>query len=258
MSEIVTISQLQEQSDDTVLSSQLLWDLQLPPSLDLDTIGVNIDRLRLMHRIGGIGCSVIKGYQGDRTEFTPGISGINTDGTAIASRAGVSKKAEEYKQSHIELDDCRIRPPYNQILAIHRVNKAALADTISDKVRSGNSREALWSEQLDKIIRSSVQKSAKDNLVGRPSLPFRLLYAQSLAYDAFAIGYYHRPILNAIYSGSYAAFLGLHSLRNKSLFDDTLIGKRRWSASIFDEYQVDRYIAVKSISLIPGLITNIK
>jgi len=173
MPEIVPVTHFTEPADENI-AAPVCWDVSLPPSIDANRIGINMGRLRKLHRLGGIASSVVTSYQGPREEYTPDISGVNADGTAVAARTGTLKKAEDSRTGLQEAFDQRIRPPYNKIIASNAVNKAALADRVSDKVRAGASDpEEIWAVELDKIIRSSLRYAAKRNLVGRSPLAIR-------------------------------------------------------------------------------------
>ncbi|HVX23827.1 MAG TPA: hypothetical protein VG992_00580 [Candidatus Saccharimonadales bacterium] len=233
--------------------SSLLWSFTLPPSVDADRIEVNIDRLQRLHRVGGMAASIVYDYQGERTEFTPGISGINSDGTALATRAGVTKKAEQTSTQKLDLFPPGVISSCGQILAIHGINKAEKASMVSDRVREGEVPEKVWANELDKSVRQSLRQAGKEHLIARPRRPLQALYASILLMNAVnAVEGYELSTL--VYAGVWASVVGLESMRNKAVFGNTLLDHRRWSMSFYSDYQIDRYVALNAMTRVPRLI----
>src|SRR5665647_842313 len=148
----------------------LVWGLNVPASVDAERLVINMAALQRYQRVGAIGSSVVLEYQGEQTEFTPGVSGINADGSAIATSAGTIKKADKSKSDVI--DPIGI-PQYaaqefGKPVILHYLNKAEMAQNISDIVRNrGQSHEEAWASQIDVSLRDSFRKSGREHLVGR-------------------------------------------------------------------------------------------
>ena len=240
-------------SEEVPPDTELLWELQLPPALDAERILVNVDRLHRIHKLGGIGMSHVMGYQGERTEFTPGISGMNLDGTAVASRAGILKEAEESNSKSYKID-ARMRASYDLSLAVHEVNKAALADTISDKIKGSKDREKVWASELDGILRSSLRAESKKILVSHATAEDAIFGSCSVLNPLYyaVTGNY---IVEAVVSTCYGLTLAAESISNYKKFGSFLLSQRRWSLSIFGTFQPDRFVVASAVSRIPGLIT---
>lgn len=49
----------------------VLWQFELPESLDQEKIVLNTGYLGLLQKIGAVSCSIVSSYQGERSEFTP-------------------------------------------------------------------------------------------------------------------------------------------------------------------------------------------
>lgn len=239
--------------DELAYNLQLQWDLQMPPSLDVDRIVVNVDRLHRVQKLGGIGMSIVTGYQGERTEYTPGISGMNMDGTAIASKAGTLKAAEEFKSRSFKIDD-RMRAPYDSAVAVHEVNKAALADTISDKMMGSKDREKVWATELDSVLRRSLRAESKKILVSQATIAEAIFGGNSVFYPLYdiAVGSY---VGEAVSSSCYGLILAMDSYYNYKKYGSSMLSQRRWSLSLFGEFQPDRYVVASAVSRIPGLIS---
>lgn len=176
MSEFVAITNLPDvhniSLDDMVAHKlpPLLWDLHVPPAVDAERLEVNMTMLKRYQRVGAISSSAVLEYQGETTQFTPGIAGINADGSAIATKSGVLNRAERSKGELF--DDLNIPPrfsgEYGRPLMLHKINKAELASKISDEVREhGKTREQAWARQLDLGMRESFRKGGKEHLVLR-------------------------------------------------------------------------------------------
>lgn len=154
-------------TEERPVENGLVWDFNLPPLLDADRLVINTRRLALMQRIGGIATSVVQDYQGDRSDFTPGIAGINGDGTALATKAGTYKEAEAHKENKIDLFDRPMSARFGKIVSSHLLNKAEIAANVSEKVGKGITREQAWAEELDENLRTSIHQVSKENLTGR-------------------------------------------------------------------------------------------
>lgn len=254
MSEFVPVTELGEGSQD----SQIRWNFTLQPSIDAERISINLDRLHRLHRIGGIAASVVFDYQGDRSEYTPGISGINSDGTAIASKTGTAHKAEETKTNTFDLFPPNLERQFGKVAVAHGINKAELASTISDKVRkNGGEREKLWASQLDQALRHSLRDAGKENLIRRNPFYVRLLDSMWVGGGtgmlANQILTQHPNPLFVIYPAVWSFGLGMQMRSNRRLFGESLIQNRRWSL-VPDSFQPDRYVAMSALSRVPGLI----
>src|SRR5437773_240279 len=71
-----------------ISSPKVSINLNLPPWIDPDKIGLNLNRLETFCRIGGIGHLIIAGVTGEETSSTvPMIVGMNEQGGAYAGKA---------------------------------------------------------------------------------------------------------------------------------------------------------------------------
>lgn len=254
MSEYVPVTELDELTPETPVR----WNFSLPPSIDAERITLNISRLNTLHRIGGVAGSVIYDYQGERTEYTPGITGINADGTAAATTAGAVHKAEETDTNLLELFPPFIQRQYGKVIAAYGLNKAEMVSTISDAVRSGKTdREQIWAQQLDKTLRTSVRKAGRENLITRNPLFIKALdtfwLTSGISVYATDILSQHVNPWDAAFPFAWSVNLGVQLLTNRLQTGDTLIKERRWSMAP-NGFQPDRYIALSALSRYHGLV----
>lgn len=117
-------------------------DMELPPHVDQDRLELNVLHLRAIHRAGAITASVVGSYEGDITQSTPSVVGINADGSAIAGRSAVTKKAQKSKQflGDVEYADSE----FGWTVLAHRVNRPEAADMVVERTRKGESSEKAW------------------------------------------------------------------------------------------------------------------
>lgn len=236
------------------IPADLFWQFNLPPNINEADIKVNFGRLLTMHRIGGIAMSAVASFQGDQTEFTPGIAGVNSDGSALATRAGITKKAEPDMTASTDAFSHLLSPIYGQVIATHRFNKTEMSSRVSDAVKEGKTRESAYADQLDVALRRSIKKVGRENLLDRDSTYTKAVW---LCYSALigAASVDSAPDTVSIYTLLYGLKIVSDSIHNKLAFDDDLLRQRRWSVVSCDSYQPDRYLALAALCALPGLIS---
>ncbi len=267
MSEFVTIANLLNLADVDpvdILDHALppvIWNMYTPPEIDTDRIILNVSAVQRYHRVGAMSSSIVIEHQGDRTEFTPGVSGINPDGSAIATRAGVVQKADKSRTACLDPLDIppSVRHIFGKPIVVHSLNKPEMAQNISSLVRSGKSREAAWANQLDAGLRDSFRRAGKEHLMNRQPKLFNHLdyslfgiWGGSIANDTLSG---HATAFNAIlWTSIQAAFTGWEAVNLKRLTGSTHIDQKRWSL-FFSGQQSDRYVALYGLSRVSRLIT---
>ena len=256
-----TYSDLLDQS-----APPLLWELKVPPSIDAERIQVNMTRLASYHRIGAFSTSVVTEYQGERTVFTPGVSGINMDGSAIATKAGVTQKADRSTNDLIQDPNVPsfLWNEFGKAAALHNINKAELAQKSANKKLSSHgdlTREKAWAIELDGALRESFRNVTKSHLVNQTGKIQRYVdyTAFSVWAGSYGIGLLESGGENALISpfiflGTQTLFTSLAALRARHETGSTLLDKKRWSI-FYSSHQSDRYIALNGLSRLPGLIT---
>ncbi len=132
---------------------------------DADRICFNISALRRYQHVGAIGSSIVLEYQGNVSNSTPNISGINSDGTAIASKVAVEHKADMSKSDmyYPPSIPAILRADYGKPVVVHRLNKPEIARLISEDTGYGRelSREEVRSNKLDASFRDSFCHAEK-------------------------------------------------------------------------------------------------
>ncbi|MDB5184593.1 MAG: hypothetical protein JWN38_401 [Candidatus Saccharibacteria bacterium] len=266
MAEYVSLSDLAEATAQEESPYDVDWHFAMPPSVDTERIQLNISRLDMLSRIGGIGSNVVRGYQGDVSQYTPGIGGVNADGTAMASRA-VSVTKAQTRNTGSSRDHDILPAHYDTITADHAINRAEMASQITDKIREGTTPEKAWAQLLDSELRGSVRTAGIRFLV--PPRRERLDMLNK-ALDIFYMGYVPCSLglfgydisqgvagLDTLPLGMttivYSVTIGLDSLSNKAHFGRTLLELRRWSIGAWG-HQYDRALALNGLSRVPGLL----
>lgn len=235
----------------------------MPPSVDAARLRLNMDALKRYHRVGAMSSGIVLEYQGDTTDFTPDVSGINADGSAIASRAGVLKKADKSKPAVIDpLDIPRYASrEFGKPVVVHRLNKPEMAQNISDGVcNRGQTREEAWAQQIDASLRDSFRRAGRKHLKRRADLlAANVDYVICGAVGAFmaadaASG--HVPISGALaWAGGQGVITGVQAAWLKRDTGSTHLSEKRWSL-LFSQHQPDRYLALKGLSRVYPLVST--
>ncbi len=243
-------------------AAPLLWGVHLPPSVDAERLQFNVGALERVQRVGAVATCLVTEYQGDRSEFTLGVTGINADGTGIASSVGTCRPAEKSKVSHIDdpaIPDNRIiRSSFGKAILQQSLNKAELASKVSDEIRSGKSREDAWARQLNSAFAISFRAGSKEHLMGHCSkllLPLDYLFYAGYGYAiASAVAAGHTTSLPLLYAGAQAVVTGRDALYNIKATGDTLLSEKRWSLFMRD-HQSDRYAALSAMSRLATFVS---
>lgn len=120
----------------------LVWDMDLPPHVDLERLQLNVPRLRAMHRAAAVTASVVTSHEGNVTETTPNIVGVNPDGSAIAGKSGVTKKAKRSRQFNQGVD--YIDSEFGWTALAHSINRPEAADMVVERTSDGQTSEIAW------------------------------------------------------------------------------------------------------------------
>lgn len=247
----------------------VIWDFGLPPTVDTARLQLNLSALRRLHVVGALSSSVICAYQGETTSFTPGVSGVNSNGTAIASSAGTLLKAEKSKSDLIEL--VPIPPMFagqvGKPIAVHRINKAEMAQNISQAIRETHkSKEEAWAEGLSDSLHHSFRNLGKQHLLHHTHRAGR--YVDYALYGVLGFAFFnHISQGNPSLSGELytpASWLALQSMRTimdasllKKMTGYSRIDEKRWSLFAWG-HQADRYLALSALNSTTSLIKSRK
>lgn len=236
------------------------WDFALPETIDKDRIHLNAWAVRRLHKVGAFSGAVVLDYQGEQTTFTPGVSGINADGSAIASKAGVLQEAP--KSTAKLVDDPDIPSPfrhtYGRSVAVLKVNKTEAVSNISDRIREkGVTREEAWAHVLNTSIRDAYNQAAREHLVDRT-----WGFLRRFEYAAFSIvgATMTSSIVEGrgtvdplIWAGLQAAVTSIDGKLLKDITGGSHIRDKRWSVFLRG-HQSDRYVAFRVASVATPLL----
>ena len=169
------------------LSDKLMVNLNLPPYVDRDRIGIDLERIHRLCRIGGIGRILLIGNSGQETSHTvPQLVGFNSDGSALASKAVAIVSAPVFDQKVVQNGN-RTDSRVVDIMVNANIDEIGL--------RVADSREGLrsaseWAKQLDGGLKKTVRKVGTSNVIrNRPYLwpDFGAVYS-STATVIFSLG----------------------------------------------------------------------
>jgi hypothetical protein len=261
MAEFLSLAAIQDperfDKGDDLEESAVRWALPLPAHLDTEKIQLNMSRLSTFHKVGAFTASIVAEYQGETTE-SHSVAGINPDGSATAGKSKTIKAPESDSSiiDHPDISATGLTYNYGKPLALHRVNRPELIQNVIERKEKGAKDELAWGKELDVILRGSFRDVARANLKDRIS-PYR----KALSYVVFTgLPLAAESVIEtgspSLYASIYAGFWGLNLLNDSALLKYTTgspcFNQRRWS--LFLDNQPDRYIALSSISRIPGLI----
>lgn len=243
-------------ADDPV--ANCFWNFELPPTLDAERIVIDMTRLQRVQKIGAVVSNVVSSYQGDVTKVTPGINGIQGDGTATASNSASVQQAERTKQYFIPEFSCPTHDAYGRVVLINDLNKAEMVSRISDqKSRTSKTREEIWAKELNDAFIKSFAEGVYPYMVGHSTTLRKMT-------DFLVYGLVMQDIADAVNTGDpalFAAFLpiwhalriGTDTQRNNDTYGESLLNRKRWS--LFpSEHQTDRYIAMKALLAVAPII----
>lgn len=236
----------------------VVWSVSLPPNVDAERIVLDQSALKRYHRVGAFASSLVGEFQGETTQFTPGISGIDANGAAIASRAGVTQKADKSSGGIVDPFDIVNVGLFGRAVALHRMNKPELARIVTDKVLDkGMPRETAWAAVLDAGLRQSFRKAAWTHLCARAprwsrSLDYGLYgFWGGLMASSIASG--HMTFIPEIWASLQALSTGAGAAVNKWHTGSSHLNERRWSV-FYSNQQSDRYLALCAMSGLSRLI----
>lgn len=157
---MVSLHQMEDQRP----SDKFIVDLNLPAYVDQDRIGVDLDRIYKLCKIAGIGRIVMIGEVGGETSTTiPQVVGMNSDGSAIASRSVVETDSPAFDSSSNPWSPDRRTD--NRLI---NISIKANIDEISMKIadsKEGVRSTSGWARELDKGVRTPIRSLGTRNLV---------------------------------------------------------------------------------------------
>jgi hypothetical protein len=228
--------------------------LNLPPYVDQDRIGVNLTGISKLCRLGGIRQLVVIGKTDEETSHViPEISGMNSDGSAIASKKIARVTVPAFESSS------RNSSRRNQTIAERwinldiRMNVDEIGLLVSEET-GGVHNVGNWTRELNKGLRTPIRKAGNQNLLHNLECDDKLRYLIQLCVTG--------------------VFLPIALLANWGLAFDTgfiiggpiwtqiLEGIQRWKDpdyrfSITPGFQIDRAIVLGITSRTRNLIKDL-
>lgn len=160
-------------------SEHLAWDIHLPDYVPTEQIGLNVPRLELLARLGGLAHLRVSTYEGDRTQYQAEITGIGRDGSASAGMKSVKQKAALSKADIPNGSGPSLYSEYWWGDATISINAAEMDRKITDRAREGGSlRDAqMWGKLIDSGLRKGVASASKQQLIERVSTESKVMFA---------------------------------------------------------------------------------
>lgn len=213
-----------------------------------------------MHRLGAFSASLVNCYEGDVTETVPSVVGVNADGSAIAGKAGITKKADRANGNCF--DPVRLHglplaaSTLGKAIATHTLNRPEIASRVADQVSEGANDTKAWASQLDGALRESMRAGGRQNLLEKGSAFIKFISSIGVGLLADSV----QEALTSDYRWS-AIDLGIYALYQlEPQIYQVMIKKcyslhlpRRWSLFPYG-MQPDRYVALNGLTRVPGLI----
>lgn len=259
MSEYVAIADLPQRSDysDSEIADRdippIVWGLTPPSSVDPERLEINTTAWRRLQKVGAMSASVVIEHQGETTTFTPGINGTNADGTATATKAGVTKKADKSKSKIIRPREIPkfIENESGRPVVFHDVNKAELASSVSDEVRSSDKgRDTIWASQLNLALQDSFRRGSRQYLMNpqkrKEIIADYFMYTMFGAVELSLVETNNYPeAVPSMMAAAYALRIGACAISAP----DVKTGLREMRKSMFiNHHQSDRYWALNGLS----------
>lgn len=264
MAHDIPISQLpsyDEKDDDTSVT----WDFRLPPHVDAERLVLDLGHLRRIMAVAALRSIHIGEYNGQATTFTPGISGVDGQGTATAAVSGQLNPTEISKtyliDDYTESADKFLMQYNGKTRVAAKLNRTAIVSNVVDLKRErGLSSEAAWARQLNAALAESVRDGAREHLVGREESWFRKWFFRGgysglsvmTGVDMYLEQTSSRPAtylaIGALWTAAHLA-IEMNATKNKNLASE-----RRYSLTPFSGEQWDRYAAVQGMTRIAPMV----
>ncbi|OGK18964.1 hypothetical protein A3E69_03365 [Candidatus Roizmanbacteria bacterium RIFCSPHIGHO2_12_FULL_40_130] len=182
-------------------SQRVTLDLDLPPYAQKENIGVNVRALHSLCKLAGIEHLVIRSVTGPTSTFDPMITGITSDGTAIAAKVGL-KKLVPMHESHIFGLRERIGEDLKWSDGEIEINMSELTRRLIHGKREGKEGNLHgskdWAQKLNKAIKGGMLDLGFSNLVVDQSLGSKLMFFQTITLFGLLYGLSHGDIYTAL------------------------------------------------------------
>jgi hypothetical protein len=242
----------QEQPEDRIRIT-----LNLPGYVDQDRIGVNLTGISKLCRLGGIRQLVVLGKTDEETSHViPEVSGMNSDGSAMASKKMAKVTVPTFESS---VHDYSRRNKWigdRWITLNVNMNVDEIGLRVSEN-EGGVHSPKNWARELDKGLRTPIRKAGDQNLLHDLESSDKNGYFVMAYSAAIAI-----PLTISLARGTFNPELGLvyllatiagNRLREKIL----TLKDQDHRFALFPGFQVDRAIALGITSRTRNLIKDL-
>lgn len=239
----VPITEVGEYTDRITINN-----LGLPVGFDDESLQLNLRGLSRTMRAGGMARVIISAFDGEKTEEVFGISGINGDGAATATKLRVARRANlADSKAESDLFDAPLEYRWTDAqvrLNANEIDSRIVAD--GDKWKRRQFDPRAQAKYLNQGMRSGLSKAAVESLVPNPKYDLGIMLSGMAFNDLFNTIFGHgTPLYNITWAtvGYLPANGVLHMMdkrRNREL------PGRKWS----NMYHVplDRLVAAKALA----------
>ncbi len=158
-------------------TERIHWSAELPDYAPAEAIGVDIERLGKLARLGGCNQVTITSGGGDVTEMMPGVSSVDEHGSATATMSATIVKAELTQLQRGEAPDAFARRHYDYFWpnVTMKLNLSEITDRLSASKKPGALRQpAAWADQINKAMKQGFRRVARENLLINAPLGYKL------------------------------------------------------------------------------------
>ena len=138
----------------------------LPNFVDPRSIGININRISLLCRLGGIRHLRVEGLTDEETSsFVPTLVGFDTQGNAYAAKTGMKTSVPTYTTDSQSYD---LGPlPTRGVNGVIKINVDETANRILSETRwsNGVNNNDAWSYHLNSIIKNGIVDIGTKHLI---------------------------------------------------------------------------------------------
>jgi hypothetical protein len=136
------------------------WHLELPEYAPADRIGVNVNIIDRIARLGGLGQLAIATFDGDVTRMHLETDQVGNDGSATAASKLTVNKAD-LSDSELKYTSASGADSVGEI----RVNMSEIYDTLSSQKSDALRSSKAWAKILDRSLSLGTQNAVRKNLI---------------------------------------------------------------------------------------------
>ena len=143
------------------------FSLSFPPYLDTKKIGVNIDQIDKLCRLGGIShVRIINGKVDEITKFSSTVVGISRNGEALVGKVGLETSVSTYDVNSRRLDLGSTSHAATWVSTTISINNNEICRRISGepKWKNGTRSTEAWVTQLDEAVKQGITKTGFKHL----------------------------------------------------------------------------------------------